>query len=645
MKKYYEVIPASSKYQGLTALTYSSEAQFLAGDVVVVPLRNKNYLGMVLGQTNKFNSSKTKDIVAKNGQLPPQIKQLIVWLSSYYPAALGPTLQLFLPQFLTEKPPDDLTAKSEEVVSTDLSPLTKEQGLVLKEITKLKSGGIILHGETGSGKTRIYLELAKKCLKNNRSAVILTPEIALTPQLIDTFRAEFPNKVIFTHSTLKPTERRLAWYRAQNSKQPLVVIGPRSALFLPVKNIGLIVMDEAHEPAYKNETAPRYQTSRVVGALAKIHGALAVYGSATPLVQDFYLAGAKGLPILKMKGQASTKFISSRNIKLIDLLDKTNFKRHPVIAEPLLNAIETALQNGEQSLIFLNRRGSARLILCNNCGWRAICPKCSLPLVYHSDNHRLNCHNCGFRQNALTSCPTCGGQDLIFKGIGTKSLEAKLGQLFPKARIKRFDADNLKKDSFSVNYGSVISGEVDILVGTQILAKGLDLPRLSVVGVILADTALSFPDYTADERTYSMLYQVAGRVGRGHLHGNVFIQTYDIKNPVLEAVKERDWEGFYTEQLKQRQQFGYPPFNFLLKLTIEKSSSASAMAASQELVDRLSQTANIKIWGPAPSFKEKLGNKYKWQLVVRSKNRKILVDIIKSLPSAWRYDLDPSDLL
>lgn len=640
------VVPASSKYQGYKALAYSSELDLIAGDVVTIPLRNKFCLGLVLGQLDRVNGIKPKPIIGALGRLPKPTLKLNDWLGKYYPGPIGPILQLFLPQYIDGKTTGNADSKLQNSsIDTTLPTLTKDQQGTLSKIRKKSVNSAVLHGETGSGKTRIYIELAKDALASQRSAIILTPEISLTPQLINAFNLVFGEQVLLTHSGLKPSERRQVWWQSLASEKPLVVIGPRSALFLPLKSVGLIVMDESHEPAYKNETSPRYQSSRVVGALAKIHGAKAIFGSATPLVQDYFVANAKGLPILKMGSLASSDQPSTRNVQLIDLLDKTKFIRQAFISDPLIKAVEDAINSGEQALVFLNRRGSARLVVCQNCGWKAVCPTCGLPLIYHNDKHRLMCHNCGHQQAAITSCPTCSGQELIFKGIGTKTLEANLKRLFPKARIKRFDADNLKSESFGTNFDAVLKGDVDILIGTQILAKGLDLPRLSVVGVILADTGLSFPDYTADERTYSLLYQVAGRVGRGHLNGRVFIQSYDVKNPVLESVIKRDWRSFYEQQILQRQKFGYPPFSYLLKLTVEKPSPQAAINHAQTLYDELIKHQGIRIWGPAPSFKEKLGNKYKWQLVIRAKERQLLVDIVNNLPSGWHHDLDPSDLL
>ncbi len=305
-----------------------------------------------------------------------------------------------------------------------------------------------------------------------------------------------------------------------------------------------------------------------------------------------------------------------------------------------------ALDKKEQSLIFLNRRGTARLVVCQVCGWQLHCPNCDLPLTFHADTHSLQCHTCGYKTAAITKCPVCGSTEILYKNVGTKAIVEQLEQLFPNARIGRYDSDNLKVERFDQQYGSISKGEIDILVGTQILAKGLDLPKLSVVGVITADSSLTFPDYTAEERTYQLITQIVGRVGRGHRPGLAILQTYNPDSEVVKAAVDKEWESFYDQQLKQREQFGFPPFYYLLKLTCVRKQQASAHKAATMLKEKL-QTQNlpIQIIGPAPSFytKTKLG--YRWQLIVKAKNRQALLQVIGLLPANWTYDLDPASLL
>ncbi len=321
-------------------------------------------------------------------------------------------------------------------------------------------------------------------------------------------------------------------------------------------------------------------------------------------------------------------------------------ERNPNLSDALIGAVRMALDKKEQSLIFLNRRGTARLVVCQVCGWQLHCPNCDLPLTFHADTHSLQCHTCGYKTAAITKCPVCGSTEILYKNVGTKAIVEQLEQLFPNARIGRYDSDNLKVERFDQQYGSISKGEIDILVGTQILAKGLDLPKLSVVGVITADSSLTFPDYTAEERTYQLITQIVGRVGRGHRPGLAILQTYNPDSEVVKAAVDKEWESFYDQQLKQREQFGFPPFYYLLKLTCVRKQQASAHKAATMLKEKL-QTQNlpIQIIGPAPSFytKTKLG--YRWQLIVKAKNRQALLQVIGLLPANWTYDLDPASLL
>jgi primosomal protein N' (replication factor Y) len=297
--------------------------------------------------------------------------------------------------------------------------------------------------------------------------------------------------------------------------------------------------------------------------------------------------------------------------------------------------------------LYLNRRGTARMVMCENCGWQALCPHCDLPLVYHGDAHQLQCHTCGYKQAAPSVCPACGHPSVIFKSVGTKAIVDEISRAFPEARVQRFDTDNKKAERLEQHYPAIRAGEVDILVGTQLLAKGLDLPKLSTVGVVLADTSLSVPDFSASERTYQLLTQVVGRVGRGHRKGYAIIQSYHPEHPILAAALSGDWETFYHTELEERRKFLFPPFCYLLKLTCRRASTKAAEHSALKLKAQLLAThTHIRVDGPAPSSHAKLHNKYQWQLVVKATNRSALLAVISSLPkSGWTYDIDPNNLL
>ena len=504
----------------------------------------------------------------------------------------------------------------------------------------------LLHGVTGSGKTRLYIEKAAQVITAGSSVIVLTPEISLTSQLAASFRQVFGDRVVVVHSKQAPASRRLAWLATLTAKEPLIVIGPRSALFSPLPKIGLIVIDEAHEAAYKQQQAPQYQAGRVASYLSSLTRASLVMGSATPSISDYYLAKAKQKSIIVLKHNASKNNNVKRHVTVVDRKDNSLFERSGFFSRPLVSAVKTALKNGEQSLLYLNRRGTARLVMCENCGWQAACPHCDLPLTYHGDRHELRCHSCQYHAPVQMSCPECRHPSIIFKTAGTKAIVDEAERLFPGARIARFDTDNLKAERFEEQYEAVRSGDFDILVGTQLLAKGLDLPRLSTLGVLLADTSLYMPDFSAQERTYQLLTQVLGRVGRGHVAGQAIIQTYHPDHAVVQAAIAGDYKTFYEAELASRKQFMFPPFCYLLKLTVRRASIKSAESAAVQLKSDIEASGRrVRVEGPAPSFYERLQNKYQWQLVLKASDRSELLGVIASLPAGWSYDLDPLDLL
>ncbi len=662
---FYEVFVASARYQKMEPLTYASDIELDLGMVVIVPLGRAEVLGFVVAKVTKPKFV-CKLVIRRlqNVVLPNQNMRLFTWLQSYYPGGSGAITQLFLPSSLLTKKAETLekTAKMRDVTATKMQKSTKinepaklpaltvGQTKALKQITSNITHHFLLHGETGSGKTRIYIERAKTAVNSGQSVLILTPEIGLTPQLAQTFSEQFNDKVIIMHSNLSSKNRREYWLKIAASKDPLIIIGPRSALFSPLNNIGLIVVDEFHEPAYKQEQAPRYQTIRAAAALSRLHNAEIIYGSATPPVAEYYLAEQTGMPIIRLT--ESAKGLSADvKTEVVNLSDKSHFSRHPFLSDTLLKAIETALHNKEQTLVYLNRRGTARLVLCQNCGWQALCPRCDLPLTYHGDGHHLRCHTCGYQTQAPLSCPVCASTELQYRTMGTKALVETLQGFFPHARLQRFDTDLGIAERLDKHFDNIQAGNIDILVGTQMLGKGLDLPKLGLVAVVAADTSLYMPDFTASERTYQLLHQVFGRVGRGHVlksgAGRVVIQSYIPDNAVLQAAIHKDWNTFYNTELIERQAFLFPPFCYLLKISASRKSPESAEKAITAL-HRVLQTTKLKVnlSDPAPSFYEHSHDMYHWQLVLKAKDRKELLKALKALPNGnWTYDLDPANLL
>lgn len=641
---YYEVLVAHLSYHGNEALTYESSASLTIGSVVRVSLRSRPVLGIVINEVGRpAFDVKPVSAATPYPPLPPEDLELLEWLRSYYPAPLGAIVRLFVPP--TEVLPKAMEPPARVAFSpSNLPPLTDDQQRALKTIQG--SGSFLLHGITGSGKSRVYLELARQAVETGRSAMVLTPEIGLTTQLTAGFIDHFgESRVHVLHSRQTAAGRRDSWYRILGASEPVIIIGPRSALFAPVRKLGLIVLDEAHDGAYKNESAPHYQAGRVAGKLAALHGATFVSGSATPSVEDYFIATEKHRPIVEMHELAKPS-TSRLDVKMVDLRRPEEFSRSRLLSTPLLEHMTQALTAGEQSLLFLNRRGTANVVLCSQCGWQTTCPNCDLTLTYHGDEHRLRCHVCGYTSLLPTTCPVCGNDEILLKSIGTKAVLSEVQRLFPSARALRFDTDLKKAERLEQHLNTLVSGDADIIVGTQMVGKGLDLPKLSVVGILNADSSLLIPDYTAHERTYQLISQVAGRVGRGHRHGTVVVQTYDPENPTLHNALSRNWSTFYKDELTERQTYLFPPFTYLLKLRVLRASSAAAEKAATDFAATLRQRfPGLRIDGPAPSFHPKERGKYSWQLLLKASRRQLLTDIIAFLPSGWSYDIDPINLL
>jgi len=673
--KFYQVLPASPRYHGHEPLTYSSPDNLKTGAVVVIPLGPQKILGIISGGVAKPTFT-TKPIVKliDAGAVPPQMIDLINWLRLYYPAPLGAIVNLLLPGSLAQKaratpPSGSVATTSNHLVPTGdrqpQPPLNPQQQTAVERISRGSERSYLLHGQTGTGKTRVYIELIKETLDAGRSALVLTPEIGLTPQLALTLQQAF-GPVIIMHSTLTPAERRQAWLQIANALRPQVIVGPRSALFTPIQALGIIIIDEAHDGAYKQEQAPHYQASRVAATLAAAHRAKLVLGTATPLISDYYAFQHKNLPIISLTDPAVVSNFK-RTITIVDRRDKTLFGRSYNLSDQLISRISTSLSAGEQSLVFLNRRGSARLVTCTACGWESHCPRCDLPLTFHADTHQARCHTCGYAAHPPSSCPDCQSTDIIYKSIGTKTIVTELQRMFPAASISRFDGDTSKADRLEAQYQSIASGQVDILVGTQVLAKGLDLPRLSTVGVVAADTSLHFPDFSAEERTYQMITQVIGRVGRGHRDSSVVIQSFHPDNPTLQAATTQDYAAHYQQQLLERKLYRFPPYFFLLKIIISRKSQAGAIKTANTLHAKLAELcagasgvnattasagvknasagAAVELTDPSPAFTEKVNNSYRWHIVARSPSRASLLTIVAALPGTVTYDLDPTNLL
>jgi primosomal protein N' (replication factor Y) len=645
--RYYEVFIADARYRGGTPLTYSYDENLEPMSAVTVQLKERMVTGFVLREADKpqFAVKPIRSLLSKK-PLPSHSLELAEWIKEYYACSLGEALRQFAPskpsiRSLSSNNPDLLPPLPQLELE---SPLTKDQSQALESIASNPSTTVLLHGHTGTGKTRVYLELAKKSLSKGKSVLLLTPEIALTPQLTAAAKKSLGSKVIVLHSQLSQAERKKIWLFILESSEPIVIVGPRSALFSPVHNLGLVVLDESHEPAYKQDQSPRYNTARVASRIGILTGDIVVLGSATPSLTDYFLAEKHGA-VVRMKERAIGGEDKIKT-QVIDIKDRANFTLSRYLSNQLINAIKQNLNKKKQVMIYLNRRGSARLILCDKCGWQLLCPNCDIPLVYHADNHSVRCHICGHADSPPSACPECQNPSIVYTSIGTKSLIDEIIRLFPGRTVQRFDSDNAAGERLHELYGKLHKGEVDILVGTQLLAKGLDLPRLGLVGIISAETSLSLPDYSSEERAFQLLYQVIGRVGRGHSNGEVILQSYEPDSLVVRAAVERDWDKFYKYALLERQKFHFPPESFLMQLVCRRATLKGAEEASKKLKEALAaQRLPVEIIGPAPSFYARRGKYYYWQIVVKSKQHSHLAALAKKAPQDCTINIDPINLL
>ena len=646
--RFYEVFVADSRYRSNTPLIYHSEDPLPMMSVVTIPVRSRLATGFITSEIDKpdFSTRPIKALLSKK-PLPSHCLDLAKWLQAYYHVTLGEALRLFTPSrpVVRRSGSDSQVAQAPSLQLELTAKLSAEQLETLERIVANPSTSVLLHGDTGTGKTRVYLELAKRTLAQGRSVIMLTPEIALTPQLALAAEQELHSPTYILHSQLSAAKRKRIWLQILETKEPVVVIGPRSALFSPVQSVGLIVVDEAHEPAYKQDQSPRYHANRVASQLGLLAGSKVVLGTATPSVAEYYLASQR-TAIVRMTNRPLDNSQTKAEYSLVDLKNKQNFKQNAYLSDKLIDAISATLSAKKQVMVYLNRRGSARVILCNNCGWQLLCPNCDIPLVYHADQHSARCHICGFSAAPPSACPSCHNPDIMYLSIGTKALTEMIIKLFPGARVRRFDSDNSAGERIHEAYQSILKNEVDILVGTQLLAKGLDLPSLGLVGIVDAETSLALPDYSSEERTFQLIYQIIGRVARGHGSGQVIIQSHEPNSIVIKAAVKRDYGLFYEQALAERRRFRFPPFSYLMQLTCRRATPRGVEQASQRLKESLvTEGLPVEIIGPAPSFYARRGRYHYWQIVVKSKSREHLLTLSDKVPADWSINLDPPDLL
>ena len=500
--------------------------------------------------------------------------------------------------------------------------LTKEQQTALNIIEEKRQQGqkkFLLFGVTGSGKTQIFIETALKIRACGRQVLILVPEIVLTGQLVMSFKQYFVNDVAVIHSRLSVNERNDTFWRIRTG-QVGIIIGARSALFAPFENLGLIVMDEEHDASYKQDESPRYHAHDVAEKMAQIYDALLLLGSATPSLESFYKAQNREYILLTMRERIDR--IPMPYIEYVDMREELKTGNRKILSRKLQELIEITLAKKQQLIIMLNRRGFSTFVMCRSCGYVIKCPQCNLPLVYHRRGV-LQCHHCDITEPVPDICPNCQSRYIKFFGSGTEKLEEELSQTFPHARIIRLDRDTTgRKFAHQDILKQFKAGLYDILLGTQMVAKGHDIPNVTGVGIISADSSLNLPDFRASERTFALITQTAGRAGRGHEQGHVVLQTYNPEHYAVQCGIKQDYLGFYQEEVKLRRMLYYPPFCHLIKLTFQNEIEALALKTADDFKTEMeryfSDSINVKIMGPAPALISKFKNSYRFNLLIKT---------------------------
>ncbi|MBI1987207.1 MAG: primosomal protein N', partial [Nitrospinae bacterium] len=542
--------------------------------------------------------------------------------------------------------------------------LNPDQARALEEIGQALASGrfapFLLHGVTGSGKTEVYLQAMAQTLALSRQALLLVPEIALTPQLVERIRGRFGERLAVFHSGLSPAHRLAQWRRIREG-QVEIAVGARSAIFAPFEKLGLIVIDEEHESSYKQGEGPRYHARDVSLMRGKLTGATVILGSATPSLESFHNALSGKYRYLRLPQRVEGRPLP--RVRLIDMREERDERgRRPILSHPLQEAMGVRLDRGEQVLLFLNRRGFAAFIQCMDCGFIFQCPHCDLSLTYHRAEQLLKCHYCGEKQQLADLCPQCRGTRLFPFGLGTQKIEKEVRKAFPPARIARMDLDVAQRGPTAIL--EILQGlraqQIDVLIGTQMIAKGHDYPGITLVGVISAESSLNIPDFRAAERTFQLITQVAGRAGRGATPGEVLIQTHTPHHYALCCAMEHDYARFYSQEATFRQRLNYPPYSRAIALIIESPNEAEGEKAASFLGDLLRREARsrkVKMLGPERAILGKLRNLYRWQVWFTGSDSRLLHQVVQEGMKSYRQtpafsktvqihiDVDPLDLL
>ena len=659
------------------------------GDLVLVPLSSRLLPGVVVSvmpgaEAPSFPTRPVENKLAEDAFLGPLQLTLARWIAAHYRASLFDSVALFLPPGLTARlaraarqgrwrPPQvspSTTPPPPKPEPLPAPPLTLPQQAAARRINvaieRRHHIAFLLHGVTGSGKTHVYLEAVERALRVDRQAIILVSEIALTSETVSRFERRFPGRTALLHSRLTPAEHRRAWERVRRGEAD-VVIGSRSALFAPVRRPGLVILDEEHEWTYKQEMSPRYHAREVALWWGQLARAPVVLGSATPDVESFYRAERNRYVLLQLPARFAAGSHPSATpsswrsgegpiralppVEIVDLRQELKAGNASIFSRRLAEELAGVLHRGEQALLFLNRRGTATCVTCRDCGHVVSCRRCDVPFVYHRSEDALVCHRCNRRRPSPERCPGCGGQRIRFLGLGTQRVEVEVATRFPGARVARWDRDvTTRRGAHEALWRVFGAGEADVLIGTQMIAKALDFPRVTLVGVVLADVGLFLPDFRAGERTFQLLTQTAGRTGRGPLGGRAIVQTYTPEHYAIQAAAGHDYAGFYRREIAFRRAHGYPPIRRLVRLLYSGSGEDRALRATarvRRLIDEevaRQGLSDLDVLGPAPCFVRRARGRERWQILLRGDRFAPLLDRVE-LPPGWTIDVDPVSLL
>ncbi|MYL33089.1 primosomal protein N' [Pontibacillus yanchengensis] len=526
--------------------------------------------------------------------------------------------------------------------------LTDEQSAAIspihKSISTKQHEPFLLHGVTGSGKTEIYLQSIQHVLNNGREAIVLVPEIALTPQMVERFKGRFGSRVAVLHSALSAGEKYDEWRKVQR-KEVQVVVGARSAIFAPFENIGIIIIDEEHESSYKQEDYPRYHARDVAIRRGEYHQCPIVLGSATPTLESFARAKKGVYTLLSLHKRMNEA--SMPEVERVDMREELHAGNRSMFSRSLYDKMQERLQKGEQTVLFLNRRGYSTFVMCRDCGHVMECPHCDIALTYHRRNERLKCHYCSYEEGMPDKCPSCESDSIRFFGTGTQKVEESLQHMLPEARIIRMDVDTTRRkgahERLLTKFGNQ---EADILLGTQMIAKGLDFPNVTLVGVLAADSLLHLPDFRSSEKTFQLLTQVSGRAGRHKLPGEVVVQSYTPEHYSIDLASQYDYESFFQKEMNMRKMFQYPPYYFLTLLTVSHPNHLYTMDVTQKMSQFLREQLSERsvILGPTPSPLTRIKDRYRYQVMIKYRNEPMLIKVMNRLFQLYEDDVQNKDL-